>query len=97
MANGLNKNKHVFIVEIQEYCQFDTFEARCGRDEIIVMDTALYGRMNLGKHQGIRSVFTVHFQNSNLPTETMILMNRVTTLRRLSQFTLNIYCMTKTK
>ena len=72
MANGSNKNKHVFIVEIQEYCQFDTFEARCGRDEIIVMDTALYGRMNLGKIK----VFTVHFQNSNLPTETMTLIYR---------------------
>ena len=39
-----------FVVELQEYCQFDTFEARCGRDEIIVMDTALYGRMNLGNY-----------------------------------------------
>ena len=60
-----------FIVEIQEYCQFDTFEARCGRDEIVVMDTALYGRMNLGKHHGIPSVFTMRFQNSSLPTKTI--------------------------
>ena len=76
MANGSNKNKHVFIVEIQEYCQFDTFKARCGRDEIIVMDTALYGRMNLGTHQGILLVFTVRFRNSNLPAKTMALIYR---------------------
>ena len=69
----------IFVAEIQEYCQFDTFEARCGRDEIIVMDTALYGRMNLGKHQGIVSVFTMRFRKSSLHAVSMILINRLTT------------------
>ncbi len=35
---------------IQEYCEYETFEARCrGPNEVVVMETARYGRMQLGK------------------------------------------------
>ena len=34
----------------QDYCQWDTFEASCGRrDELVVMRTAVYGRMTSGR------------------------------------------------
>ena len=32
-----------------EYCQSDMFEPACGSDEVIVMQTAQYGRIQLGK------------------------------------------------
>lgn len=36
------------IAEPREYCQFGTFNATCGQDEVIVMQTAKYGRMRFG-------------------------------------------------
>ena len=32
-----------------EVCSGEIFTARCGPDEVIVMDTAIYGRMSVGK------------------------------------------------
>jgi len=32
-----------------EYCQWATFEAECGADEVIVITDALYGRMQYGR------------------------------------------------
>ena len=32
-----------------EYCQFDEFEASCERDEVIIVETAQYGRMRSGR------------------------------------------------
>ena len=37
-----------FAVE-DEFCQWDIFNAICGEGEVIVMRTARYGRMKLGK------------------------------------------------
>ena len=37
------------VSESQEVCVGGTFRARCGPDEVIVMDTAQYGRMEVGK------------------------------------------------
>ena len=35
--------------EIDDYCSFEKFQPKCGSDEVIIMDTARYGRMSLGK------------------------------------------------
>ena len=32
-----------------EFCQFDKFEGNCERDEVIIMDSAQYGRMTAGR------------------------------------------------
>ena len=42
-------NIHLFVAEIQEICNMETFEAECGEDEVILMQRALYGRMKMGK------------------------------------------------
>lgn len=34
---------------MREYCTWDTFEASCAPDEVIVMTSARYGRMKLGR------------------------------------------------
>jgi len=35
---------------VQEYCQWDTFDAKCpGPNEVIVMKAAQYGRMRYGR------------------------------------------------
>ena len=39
---------NLFLAE-EEYCQWETFNATCGEGEVIVMRTARYGRMKLGK------------------------------------------------
>ena len=33
----------------REYCEAETFLARCKADEVVVMETALYGRMSVGR------------------------------------------------
>ena len=38
-----------FPTGLREYCEWESFNATCGRDEVIVMRTAKYGRMRLGK------------------------------------------------
>ena len=34
---------------VSEYCFQDDFNPRCGRDEVIVMTQAFYGRMQIGR------------------------------------------------
>ena len=34
---------------VQDYCQGETFEATCGRNEIVEVTEAMYGRMNIGR------------------------------------------------
>ena len=33
----------------REFCQFDKFEASCEHDEVVIVDTAQYGRMRAGR------------------------------------------------
>nr|UCK81581.1 Gal-binding and CUB domains containing receptor 14 [Arenicola marina] len=40
---------HPCVSEIQEVCAGETFEGRCESDEVIVMKSARYGRMRLGR------------------------------------------------
>jgi len=37
------------IGEVVEYCQLETFSARCRHGDVIVMTTARFGRMRVGK------------------------------------------------
>ena len=34
---------------MNEYCELETFQAECWEDEVVVMETAVYGRMRLGR------------------------------------------------
>lgn len=34
---------------MREYCNMETFEARCAPGEVVMMDSAMYGRMRLGR------------------------------------------------
>ena len=34
---------------MKEYCEREYFEAVCGENEVIVIDTAVYGRMKVGR------------------------------------------------
>ena len=33
----------------QEYCQWEKFHAECASDEVVIMERATYGRMQLGR------------------------------------------------
>ena len=37
------------IPETREFCQNEKFTGQCGRDEVIVMETAVYGRMKFSR------------------------------------------------
>jgi len=38
------------LAAVRDYCQWDTFDASCrGRDELVVMKSAIYGRMSSGR------------------------------------------------
>lgn len=37
------------VAEVKEYCQFEAFNVTCPWEHVIVMRSALYGRMNVGK------------------------------------------------
>jgi len=39
----------VFVSEEAEYCQFETFNATCPRDHVIIMEHAHYGRPHTGR------------------------------------------------
>jgi len=39
----------IFPGETEEYCQLQTFEPRCWKNEVIVIEKALYGRHKIGK------------------------------------------------
>ena len=38
-----------FSAEPLEYCQFETFRPRCWKNEVILIESAKYGRMKTGK------------------------------------------------
>ena len=38
-----------FVAEASEYCEDEIFEATCNSDEAVVIQSALYGRMNIGR------------------------------------------------
>ena len=37
------------IVAIPEYCESENFSPECGKQEVVVMEHARYGRMELGR------------------------------------------------
>jgi len=39
----------MMLDEVVEYCQLETFSARCRHGDVIVMTTARFGRMRVGK------------------------------------------------
>ena len=38
-----------FAGELSEYCMHELFKANCAPDRVVVMTTAMYGRMRLGR------------------------------------------------
>jgi len=44
-----NRFSICWSTDMKDYCQGDTFQARCSYDEVIEMQRALYGRMELGR------------------------------------------------
>ena len=48
ISRGLRRTLF-FISEVEEYCQWETFNASCSEEEVVVMTSARYGRMKLGK------------------------------------------------
>jgi len=36
-------------VELREYCQLETFSARCRHGDVVIMTTARFGRMRVGR------------------------------------------------
>ena len=40
---------NIFISEIPQYCQWETFKAKCPAGSVVVMQTVLYGRMQYGR------------------------------------------------
>jgi len=36
-------------IQLSEYCNMETFRARCQHSDVIVMETALFGRMRVGR------------------------------------------------
>jgi len=40
---------YVIAVETREYCFNEVFEAKCLKNEVIVMNSAIYGRMRMGR------------------------------------------------
>ena len=47
----LTKHKTFLCVfaDVKEYCEWESFNANCAKDEIIIIEYAKYGRMNLGR------------------------------------------------
>ena len=42
-------NHFVFNSGLQDYCPWESFNAKCQKNEVIVMEVARYGRMRLGR------------------------------------------------
>ena len=38
-----------FAGELSEYCEIEIFRAHCDPDHVVVMTTAMYGRMHIGR------------------------------------------------
>ena len=39
----------IYFPEIKEYCQFQSFNATCQPGEVVLIESAMYGRMRTGK------------------------------------------------
>lgn len=39
----------IMCTENKEYCPLEVFSAKCAADEVIIITTAVYGRMRAGK------------------------------------------------
>ncbi len=46
---ALQTNFFFLFSEVKDFCQNEKLVANCGNDKVIVMETALYGRMELRK------------------------------------------------
>ena len=44
-----NNSTFIFFVEVRDFCHFETFNASCGTEAVILMQTAQYGRMRFGR------------------------------------------------
>lgn len=61
----------MFVVsEVIEYCEWESFNATCNQDEVVIIGSAKYGRMRLGKcvtkdygHIGCASDVTSYFDS----------------------------------
>ena len=42
-------HRQIFCLEFREYCNMESFEARCASNEVIVTESARYGRMRVGR------------------------------------------------
>ena len=40
---------YVFFSDAQEFCEGESFSGQCSRDEVVVLQSAQYGRMQLGR------------------------------------------------
>ena len=49
MMEKNNKPTFIFFVEVRDFCHFETFNASCGNEAVILMQTAQYGRMRFGR------------------------------------------------
>ncbi len=39
----------IIVADVKDYCENESFRAACGSDEVIIISTALYGRMQFGR------------------------------------------------
>ena len=50
MTNGMTLRVFYYeFSETREYCQNEKFTGECGRDEVILMEKAVYGRMSFSR------------------------------------------------
>lgn len=49
IQNSLFLTSLLFFLGPEEYCHRDTFNATCEPDEVVIMATARYGRMSVGR------------------------------------------------
>ena len=39
----------LYVTDVQDFCISESFQASCGEDEVIAVETADYGRMRIGR------------------------------------------------
>ena len=51
LTDNTNHNRHVLLTdeELHQYCQWEKFNATCRQDEVVVVQSARYGRMRFGR------------------------------------------------
>ena len=60
----------------REYCEWESFNASCGADEVILMKSAKYGRMSLGR------CLTKNYGHIGCKTDVMSMMHTECSARR---------------